>query len=152
RDRLAPAWLGAIARRTGTPAAGLSLTFLAAAALLVSDQIYLALNIAVFALVLLYFVHSFALLCLPRANPKLFASVTVKTPRPIQVAAAVLSLVAMGVLIAQQVSEDLATLARLTLAQRIAARSLTALELCALWAAVGAAIYGLARWPRAPER
>jgi basic amino acid/polyamine antiporter, APA family len=152
RDRLAPAWLGAVARTTGTPVVGLSLTFAAAAVLLLSGQVSLALNIAVFALVVLYFIHSLALLCLPRANPELFRSVTVRTSRRVQVAAAVLSLIAMGILIAEQAGGDVATLARLSLSQRIATHSLTTLELCALWAAIGAAIYGLGRWRGARER
>lgn len=152
RDRLAPAWLGAIARTTGTPAIGLSLTFAAAAVLLASGQIAVALNIAVFALVLLYFIHSLALLCLPRANPALFASVTVRTPRAVQRVAAVLSLLAMGVLIALQVGEDVAAFGRLSLKERIATHSLTTLELCAMWSVVGVAIYALGRWRGARER
>jgi APA family basic amino acid/polyamine antiporter len=152
RDRLAPAWLGAIARTTGTPAVGLTLTLAASAALLVSGQISLALNIAVFALVLLYCLHSLALLLLPRANPVLFASVTIRIPPVVQVCAAVLSMLAMGVLIGEQVIEDAASLARLSLRERIANHSLTTLELCAIWAAVGTAIYALGRWRGARER
>lgn len=152
RDRLAPAWLGAVAPATGTPVVALTLTFAAAAVLLVSGQIALALNIAVFALVLLYFIHSLALLCLPRANPALFASVTVRTPLSVQRVAAVLSLLAMGVLLALQVGEDVAAFGRLSLAERLASGSLTTLELCAVWAAVGAAIYALGRRRGARER
>ena len=152
RDRLAPAWLGSIARATGTPVVGLSLTFAAAAVLLWSGQISLALNIAVFALVVLYFIHSLALLRLPKANPELFRSVTVRTSRRTQVGAALLSLAAMGVLIAVQVGEDVVTLARLSFSRRIATHSLTTLELCVVWAAIGAAIYGLGRWRGARER
>jgi APA family basic amino acid/polyamine antiporter len=152
RDRLAPAWLGAVARTTGTPVIALSLTFAAAAILVGSGQIGLALNIAVFALVLLYFIHSLALLVLPKSNPELYRSVTVKTSRRVQVAAAIVSLVAMGILVAEQIGEDVAVLAGSSFAQRIATRSLTTLELCALWAAVGAAIYGLGRWRGARER
>ena len=75
----APGWARSIPR----PArryAGLTLTLVGAAALLLSGQVSLALNIAVFALVLLYLLHSLALLLLPRLNPPLFASVTVPHP------------------------------------------------------------------------
>ncbi len=152
RDRLAPSWLGSIARATGTPAIGLTLTFAASAALLVSRQISLALNIAVFALVLLYFVHSLALLLLPRSNPSLFASVTVRIPLALQRAAAVLSMLAMGGLIVQQVIGDATTLMRLSFMERVSRHALTTLELCAMWAAVGAGIYVLGRRRGARER
>ena len=55
---LVPRILGRIASRTGTPAVGLTITLLVALLLLVSGQVSLVLNIAVFALVLLYLLHS----------------------------------------------------------------------------------------------
>src|SRR5262249_27124256 len=152
RDRLAPRWVGSVARATGTPVIGLTLTLAASAVLLVSGQISLALNIAVFALVLLYFLHSFALLVLPRANPRLFASVTVRIPAALQPTAALLSLVAMGGLIVLQVVRDAETLSRLSFAERISKHELTTIELCAMWAAIGAAIYALGRRTGARER
>jgi len=152
RDRLAPAWLGSVAHATGTPVTGLALTLAASAALLVSGQISLALNIAVFALVLLYFLHSFALLALPRANPALYASVTVRIAPAVQRSAALVSLAAMGGLIALQVVQDAGTLSRLTFAQRISTHALTTTELCAMWAAIGAAVYALGRRTGARER
>ena len=152
RDRLAPRWLGSILPATGTPALGLTLTLAAAAILLVSGQISLALNIAVFALVVLYFLHSLALLLLPRANPLLFASVTARVPLLLQRAAGVASMAAMGGLIALQVIEDSKVLARSRLSERIARHELTTVELCALWAALGLAIYALGRRRGARER
>jgi basic amino acid/polyamine antiporter, APA family len=152
RDRLAPRWLGSILPATGTPVLGLTITFAAAALLLVSGQVSLALNIAVFALVVLYFLHSLALLLLPKANPVLFASVTARVPLSLQRAAAILSMAAMGGLIALQVAQDASTLARLSFAQRISQHALTTLELCATWAAIGAAIYALGRRRGARER
>ena len=152
RDRLAPRWLGSILPATGTPVLGLTITFAAAALLLVSGQVSLALNIAVFALVVLYFVHSLALFLLPKANPVLFASVTARVPLSLQRAAAVVSMAAMGGLIALQVAQDASTLARLSFAQRISKHALTTLELCATWAAIGAAIYALGRRRGARER
>src|SRR5262245_15527395 len=80
RDGLAPPWIGAIAPVTGTPLAGLTLTLAAAVLLVASGQVSLALNIAVFALVVLYFLHSFTLLILPSRNPVLFAEVTARIP------------------------------------------------------------------------
>ena len=145
RDRLAPAWIGAVARRTGTPVAGLTLTFAAAALLLLSGQVALALNIAVFALVLLYFLHSFALLRLPRANPALLRSVTVRIPITLQQVSAVVSMLAMGALLGEQVIQDGLALSRLSLRERLANHSLTTIELCAMWAAIGLVIYALGR-------
>ncbi len=65
-DGLAPRWLGHMSSRTGTPIVALTLTAGAAVLLLITNQISLALNIAVYALVLLYLIHSFALLVLRR--------------------------------------------------------------------------------------
>lgn len=125
-DGLAPRWLGAISPRTGTPVIGLTITLGAALILLVSGAISLALNIAVFALVILYFLHSFALLLLPRLNPELFAQVTVRTPLVVQRASAILSIVAMGFIIVLQVIESRATI-----------------ELAFVWAALGALVYAV---------
>jgi amino acid transporter len=152
RDRLAPRWLGSIAPATGTPIIGLTLTLAASSLLLISGQISLALNVAVFALVLLYFIHSFALLVLPRANPRLFESVTVRLAPRVRRSAAVISLLAMGGLIVLQIVEDADTLRRLSFAQRISQHALTTLELCAMWAAVGLAIYALGRRRGSRER
>jgi amino acid transporter len=129
-DGLAPAWLGAISPRTGTPVLGLTMTLVAALVLLLSGQISLALNIAVFALVVLYFLHSVALLLLPRLNPALYAQVTARVSRRVQVAAAVLSIAAMGFIIVVQFVESFATI-----------------ELAFCWAAAGAVMYAL-RVPR----
>jgi amino acid transporter len=145
RDRLAPRWLGAIESRTGTPVRALTGTLAVAAVLLLTGQISLALNIAVFALVALYLLHSIALLLLPRSNPELFRSVTVRISSGVQRLAAVLSVLAMAGLLLVQVIQDLHTLATLSLAERIARRSVTTLELCLAWGVVGAVIYLLGR-------
>ena len=145
RDRLAPAWLGAIHPATGTPLRGLTLTLVGAVALLLSGQVALALGIAVFALVLLYLIHSVALLLLPRMNPRLFASVTVPISLNLQRGAGAFSILAMGGLIAVQVVGDLRVLRETTFAERFARQSLTTLELSAMWAIAGAVIYVLER-------
>lgn len=144
-DGLVPGWIGAVSPRTGTPVAALTLTLVAAALLLVGGQIALGLNIAVFALVGLYLLHSLALLILPARNPALFKSVTVSIPIGVQMAAAVISILAMGALFLLQVNADLGTLASKSLGERISSGSLTAIELSAVWAAVGALLYAAGR-------
>lgn len=145
RDGLAPRTLGAIAARTGTPVVGLALTLGAAVLLVASGQVSLALNIAVFALVVLYFLHSFALLVLPRRNPALFGEVTARVSLGLQRLAAVVSMLAMGGLIALQVREDVAALSRFSLRERVEKGAVTTLELCAAWAMIGALLYALGR-------
>ncbi len=145
RDRLAPAWLGAIHPATGTPVRGLALTLVGAVALLLSGQVALALGIAVFALVLLYLLHSVAVLLLPHLNPPLFASVTVPIPLSLQRGAAAFSILAMGGLVVVQAVGDLRVLRATSFAERFARQSLTTLELCAMWAAAGAVLYVLER-------
>jgi amino acid transporter len=120
-DRLAPRWIGRVSAKTGTPIIGLTITFAAALILLLSGQVGLALNIAIFALVILYFLHSIALLVLPRMNPALFGQVTVSVPLWLQRAMAVLSVVSMAALLTQL---DLPTI-----------------KLIAFWAALGAVLY-----------
>ena len=124
-DGLAPRWLGRISERTGTPIIGLTLTLAVALALLLSGQIALALNIAVQALVVLYLIHSVALLLLPRWNPELFRSVTVAIPVGVQRVMAMLSIAAMIALLAQM--------------------SLATLKLMLFWSAIGAVVYLVAR-------
>lgn len=123
-DGLAPKWLARVSPRTGTPIIGLTLTAAAALILLLSGQIGLALNIAVFALVVLYFLHSLALLLLPRMNRELFESVSVRIPLWLQRLCAIVSMIAMGGI--------------LVLA------SAPTVALAAGWSAVGAIMYFIA--------
>lgn len=145
-DGLAPNWLAFISRHTATPVVSLTLNLIACLVLLLSKQLSLALNIAVFALVLLYCVHSLAFLVLPRSNPKLYAEIGVKLPRWLMTAAAVLSVLSMGVLIAVQVIQDVQTLMTQSLRERIAQHALTSLELAVLWSAFAALLYLFSRW------
>jgi APA family basic amino acid/polyamine antiporter len=144
-DGLAPRWLGVVNRRTATPVRALSLNLAAGLVLLVSRQLALALNIAVFALVLLYFMHSVAFLMLPRWNPALNREITIGMPTWLQRAAAWVSVLAMGGLILVQISRDAQTLVSTSLSQRISDHSLTSLELALVWSAIGAAMYVWAR-------
>ncbi len=143
RDKLAPVALGSVLARTGTPVLGLSLTLAASLALLLSGQVSLALNIAVFALVLLYLLHGVAFLRLPASNAALACEVRLGLSRPLQRAAAAVSIMAMGGLVLVQVASDLQTLKQTTLAERIAGHSLTTLELCLAWALLGSIVYAL---------
>jgi len=150
-DRLAPAWIGAVNMKTGTPIRGLLMTLAAAGLLLVSGQLSLALNIAVFGMVILYFLHSLTLVLLPWRNPKLFARVTVRVSLGWQRAAALLSLAAMGGLIVVQVVQDLEVIRASSLEGRVTHQSLTGLELALVWGTAGVAIYFLGRWRGARE-
>jgi len=143
-DRLAPQLIGAISKKTGTPIIGLTLTLIVALLLLVSGQISLALNIAVFALVCLYFLHSVALLALPRANPALYASVTLGMPLIVQRICAVLSLLSMGTLIVVQLIGDVDVLRHFSFRERIEHASLTTIELMVFWGVIGAVLYLIA--------
>ncbi len=144
-DRLAPAWLGYVNPRTATPVRALTLTTVACLVLLLSKQLALALNIAVFALILLYFLHSLVFLMLPRWNPQLNREITIGLPVWLQRSAALLSVLAMGGLLLVQIFQDVQTLRETTLSQRIGAHSLTSLELLLLWSGIGAGLYALAR-------
>jgi basic amino acid/polyamine antiporter, APA family len=144
-DGLAPPLLGSVNRRTATPVVALTLNLIACLVLLVSRQLALALNIAVFALVLLYFLHSLAFLLLPRFNPDLNRQITINMPVWLQRLAAWVSVLSMGGLILVMISRDLRTLQSTSLGERISAHSLTSVELAIIWSAVGVGLYALAR-------
>jgi basic amino acid/polyamine antiporter, APA family len=145
RDGLAPGWIGAIHPRTATPVFGLMLTFAASALLLAGRQILLALNVAIFALVILYFLHSLTFLMLPRRNPSLAALIEVNISPSLQRAAAWISLVSMSVLIVSQVWQDIQTMGGQSLWDRIKEKNLTSVELAVAWGLIGLAIYAYAR-------
>ncbi len=145
-DGLAPNWLGFVSQRTATPIVSLTLNLIACLILLISKQLSLALNIAVFALVVLYCVHSLAFLILPRSNPKLYAEIQVSLPRWLMIAAALLSVLSMAVLISVQVMQDVQTLMTQSLRERIAQHALTSLELAVLWSIFAALLYIFSKW------
>ena len=147
-DDLAPRWLGFINKATATPIRGLTLTLLCCALLLISGQIALALNVAVFALVVLYFIHSLVFLFLPRLNPSLASEVEINLPRRVQQVAAMVSILSMGLMILIQLRQDVVVLSTQTLSQRISSQSLTSIELLLVWGVVGVALYQLARTQR----
>ena len=147
-DRLAPRWLGLVNATTATPIRGLTLTLICCAVLLISGQLSLALNVAVFALVVLYFIHSLVFLLLPRLNPTLASEIEINLPRRMQQVAAVVSLLAMGLMIVIQLGQDIEVLRTQTLSQRIKGQSLTSIELVVVWGLVGLGLYQLARSQR----
>jgi len=147
-DGLAPRWLGFINKATATPIRGLTLTLIGCAILLVSGQLPLALNVAVFALVVLYFIHSFVFLFLPWLNPGLASEIEINLPRRVQQVAAIVSVLSMGLMILIQLRQDTVVLSTQTLSQRIENKSLTSIELLVMWGIVGAVLYQLARMRR----
>jgi basic amino acid/polyamine antiporter, APA family len=147
-DGLAPRWLGFINKTTATPIRGLTLTLVCCAILLVSGQLALALNVAVFALVVLYFIHSLVFLFLPRLNPALASEIEISLPRRVQQAAAIVSFISMGVMILIQLRQDAVVLSTQTLGERIDGQSLTSVELILVWGVVGVVLYQLARMRR----
>ena len=150
-DGLAPRWLGFINKATATPIRGLTLTLICCAVLLVSGQLSLALNVAVFALVVLYFIHSLVFLFLPRLNPDLASEVEITLPRRVQKVAAIVSLLSMGLMILIQLRQDAEVLRTQTLGERISGQSLTSIELIFVWGIVGAGLYQLARMQRGKQ-
>jgi amino acid transporter len=147
-DGLAPRWLGFINKATATPIRALTLTLICCAILLTSGQLSLALNVAVFALVVLYFIHSLVFLFLPRLNPSLSSEIKISLSHRLQQAAAIVSLLSMGLMIVIQLRQDAAVLSTQTLSQRISGQSLTSIELIVVWGVVGAGLYQLARMQR----
>src|SRR6185503_10532049 len=145
RDGLAPGWIGAIHPRTATPVLGLTLTFAASALLLAGRQISLALNVAVFALIILYFLHSLTFLMLRRRNPSLAGLIEVNIPPWLQRASAWISLISMGALIASQVWHDIQTIRGQSWWDRVKDQNLTSVELAAVWGLIGLALYAYAR-------
>jgi APA family basic amino acid/polyamine antiporter len=145
KDRLAPNWIGFVNPRTATPIRGLTLTLIACALLLISGQLSLALNVAVAALVCLYFIHSLVFLLLPLLNPKLVREITLQIPRWLMQISALFSVISMGILIAIQFAGDLDTLRTQSLSQRITQHSLTSIELIVVWGIVGVVLYQFAR-------
>ncbi|HEU4835573.1 MAG TPA: APC family permease [Pyrinomonadaceae bacterium] len=147
-DGLAPRWLGFINKATATPIRALTLTLICCAILLISGQLSLALNVAVFALVVLYFIHSLIFLLLPRLNPSLASEIKFSLSHRVQQAAAIVSLLSMGLMILIQLRQDAVVLSTQTLGERISGQSLTSIELIVVWGIIGAGLYQLARMQR----
>ena len=148
KDGLAPRWLGFVNKTTATPIRGLTLTLIGCAVLLISGQLSLALNVAVFALVVLYFIHSLVFLFLPRLNPRLASEIKVNLSLGVRQVAAIVSILSMALMILIQLRQDVRTLQTSSLVERMALHSLTSIELLFVWGIVGLGLYHLARLQR----
>ena len=145
KDKLAPSWIGVVNPHTATPIRGLTLTLIACALLLWTNQLLLALTVAVIALVGLYFIHSLVFLFLPRLNPSLANQITIRLPKWLLLISALVSVISMGTLIVIQLVSDINTLKNSTLSQRVSEHSLTSIELIVVWGVVGVILYQFAR-------
>ena len=98
------------------------------------------------ALTLLYVLHSVALLALPRRNPELDAEVEVRLSPALRTAAALVSVLTLGGILAMGFWSDLRTIAGSALPERARDGGLTSLELLVVWAlaVIGTALYRLA--------
>jgi len=121
------------------------LTLVACVLLLVSGQLSLALNIAVFALLVLYFIHSLIFLLLPRLNPDLNSEIKLQLSKPLQQNSAIVSVISIGLMIVIQLLRDFQSLRVTSFRQRLTEQSLTSTELIVVWSIVGAILYMLAR-------
>ena len=121
---------------TATPIRGLTLTLICCAILLISGQLSLALNVAVFALVVLYFIHSLVFLFLPRLNPGLASEIQINLP-PRAAGGGIVSLLFDGLDDPDSVASGRVVLSTQTLGQRINGQSLTSIELILVWGSVG---------------
>ena len=143
REGQLPAAFGRTHPHWRTPTTGLVVSFAVAAVLLLSGRMELALGIAVVALVLLYGLHSAALLLLPRCNPELYAQVSTTVPRGLQRLAGSASVLALGGIVAVQFAGDLATILHTPLRERLLTLHFTSLELLVAWVLLGLLVH---RW------
>ncbi|MHC5065438.1 MAG: APC family permease [Planctomycetota bacterium] len=141
KDETLPAWFSGLTMRTGIPQRGLNLAMLIVILLLVTDQLHLALGIAVFALFALYGLHSLALLLLRRRNGELYSEQQSGISRPLQVLSAWLSILSMGTLLVLQVLGDLDEIT----GKLFADRKFTTTELFLVWVLIGSGLYAITR-------
>jgi hypothetical protein len=90
-------------------------------------------------------------LLLPRRNPRLYSLINISLSSSLQRAAALLSVLAMGGIIAIQVVQDLQTLGAQSLRQRLVDHSLTSVELALTWGLIGTMLYAYGRIRRRHE-
>lgn len=123
-----PRALGSVHPHTATPLVGLTVTLAGALALLLSGETQLALNIAVFALFILYGLHGVACWTLPTRRPDLWAEADPGVLRVLWRPAVLVSVAAMIALVVLQLIESLAVLVLLV-----------------YWLAAGIALWGVNR-------
>ncbi|MFT5052561.1 MAG: APA family basic amino acid/polyamine antiporter [Chlamydiales bacterium] len=140
---LMPDVFGRLHSTRRTPVIGLVVSFCLAALLLISGRMDLALNIAVVALMLLYGLHSVALILLPRLNPELYGQVETGIPRWLQLLAAWASVLALTLLVGLSFGADLRRMRESPLIERVLVLDLTSLELILAWVLMGLALLQL---------
>lgn len=145
REGLLPHAFGTVHAEHRTPVFGLAASFAAMALLVLSGQTAMALGIAVVALMLLYGLHSLALLALPRRAPELYSEVRSALPRSLQVTAALVSVLSMGVLVGVQLRNDAGAMLETSFSERLRAGGLTSLELLGAWGFLGLVVYTVQR-------
>lgn len=140
-DGLLPKAFAHVHAGSGTPRVGITVATLLSLALLLSDQIGVALGIAVFALFLLYALHSFAMVRLPACNPELAAEINPRLRPGLRAIAGLVSILSMGALVVVQVLGDAESIAASSFAERWDQGTLTTVELAGFWALLGVAFY-----------
>lgn len=141
KDHCLPSWFAMLHPRNASPQRSLNLSVLIIIVLLVTDQLSLALNIAVFALFALYALHSLALILLPARNPRLYAEVRTNIPRWLQLVSAWFSIIAMLSLLTVQIVQDFASI----IGTSISERDLTTVELFGIWVVIGLILFSVRR-------
>ena len=141
RDGLMPAVFGELHPISRTPIIGLCVSFSLTALLLLSGRMDLALGVAIVSLMLLYALHSLALLLLPGRNPTVYAEVQSRVPRKIQVLAAGTSVLALVSLVGLRFKDDLVLMFASSWSERVNALQFTSLELLVVWAVIGLALF-----------
>lgn len=149
REGHLPRAFGQLHATRSTPSVGLWVSFAIIAALILSGQRNLALGIAVVALMLLYTVHSLALIVLPRRNPELYAQTLSRISRPKQLAAAWASVLALICLVGLRFKGDLERMTSMPLAERAGNLDFTSLELLVAWVVLGLLLH---RWYKRASR
>lgn len=137
-----PRAFGKLHPTRSTPSVGLWVSFGIIAALILSGQRNLALGIAVVALMLLYAVHSLALIVLPKRNPKLFAQALTRIPRWQQLSAAWASVLALIGLVGLRFRGDLERMGSVPIGERLQDFDFTSLELLLAWVVLGLILHG----------
>ena len=140
-DGLLPSALGKIDESSGTPRVGLWLSFLLISALVLVNQVALAVTGAVAALIALYGIHALAYLLLPKLRPELARETDAVLSRRLGAPAALVSVLAMGAMLVTQIRLDIETMRSDGIGARFANENLTASELLLVWAILGAAVF-----------
>ena len=140
-DGLMPAIFGELHATKRTPVFGLCVSFALTVLLLLSGRFDLALGIAIVSLMLLYALHSLALLLLPSRSPEIYAETETRIPRWLQLVAAWTSILALGSLVGLRFKGDLATMLESDWFERVSGLHFTSLELLVGWGLIGLALF-----------